>query len=65
MLLCVRQHDLKVTFENIPPWLPIDTFGLHCHVLNAKLMQPGDQFTKFACGASEAANVLQRFARLL
>ena len=57
-VLSVRQHDLKVALENIPHWLPIDTCGLHGHVLNAKLAQPSDQLTKFARAASEVANML-------
>jgi hypothetical protein len=33
-------------------------------VLDTELAQPCDQFTKFACGGSKAANVLLRFAGL-
>jgi len=29
-VLCVGQQDLKVTFENVPHWLPINACGLHC-----------------------------------
>jgi hypothetical protein len=63
-MLCVGQQNLKVTFENVPHWLPINACGFHGDVLNAKLLQPRDQLSKLAGGASEAANVLQRFAGL-
>jgi hypothetical protein len=42
-MLCVGQQDLKVTFENVPHWLPIHACGFHGDVLNAELLQPHHQ----------------------
>jgi hypothetical protein len=61
-MLCVGQEDLKVTFENVPHWLPINACGFHGEVLNAELLQPHHQFAEFACRTSEATNLLLWFA---
>src|ERR1700741_5372980 len=60
-VLGVCQNDLEVTFENVPYRLPINACGFHRHVLDVKLLQPRDQLSKLAGGATEAANVLQWF----
>jgi hypothetical protein len=54
-VLCVGQQDLKVTFENVPHWLPINACGLHGDMLNAEPLQPRHQLVEFACCTSEAA----------
>jgi len=61
-VLCVGQQDLKVTFENVPHWLPINACGLHGDMLNAEPLQPRHQFVEFACCTSEAANLFLWFA---
>src|SRR5262249_1076671 len=63
-MLSVCQNDLTVTFQYVPHRLPINTGGLHRHVLHPKLTQPCNQFKEFACGGAKAANVLLRFACL-
>ena len=63
-VLGVCQNDLKMSFENVPYRFPINTRGFHGHVLNAKLLQPQNQLSKLAGRATEATNVLQRFAGL-
>jgi len=63
-MLRVGQNDLKVIFKYVPYRFPINTCGLHRHVLDSQLVQPSYQFTKFTCGRSEASNVLQWSARL-
>src|SRR5262249_29570791 len=64
-VLCVCQHNVKVSLKHVPDWFPVHAGRFHCNVLNAELTQPGDEFTKFARCASEAANMFTAFLRLL
>ena len=49
----VGQHDLKVTFQDVPHRLPINARGLHRNVLYPALKQPCNQVTEFSGGATK------------
>ena len=38
--LSIHQHDLALTFENIPDGLPVHAGGLHRHLSHLMALQP-------------------------